>query len=190
MNDMLKDYSHQPELCRYLQENQYLTRTEWAAVWASQHRLYNTITSSLVERMHKVLKNYLMNSTGELLCVVRGIEQMVKSQYSKYTNEIASSKHRTNFQETIESMPFLHPGIHEVLTPPAIERIRQQNLLRQKEQRQRCGGHPCSGLFEKTNGLPCRHTLRVVMAARSALRLNHLYDDHWRYQREKGPSLH
>jgi hypothetical protein len=139
--------------------------------------------------MHKVLKDYLMTSTGDLLRVVASIEQMVKSQYSKYAKEIASSKHRTKFQHKLESMPFLPPGIHDVLTPPAIERIRQQDLLRQKEQRQRRGGHPCSGLFEKTNGLPCRHTLQEVMAARSTLRLNHLYDDHWRYEREQGSSV-
>ena len=78
-NDLLKDYSHQPELCRYLQENQYTTRTEWAAAWASHHRHYNTITSSPVEGMHKVLKDYLMTSTGDLLRVVARIEQMVKS---------------------------------------------------------------------------------------------------------------
>ena len=86
-------------------------------------------------------------------------------------------------------MPFLPPGIHEILTPPAIECIRQQDLLRQKEQRQRRGAHPCSGLFEKTNGLPCRHTLQHVVTAGSKLRLNHLYDDHWRYERERGPSI-
>ena len=87
-------------------------------------------------------------------------------------------------------MPFLPPGIHNVLTPPAIERIRQQDLLRQKEQRQHQGGHPCSGLFEKTNGLPYRHTLQEVAVAGSTLRLSHLYDDHWRYQRDQGPSFH
>jgi hypothetical protein len=114
---------------------------------------------------------------------------MVKSQYNKYRKEIASSRHSTKFQHKLESMPFLPPGIHDVLTPPAIERIRQQDLLRQKEQKQRRGGHPCSGLFEKTNGLPCRHTLQEIIAARSALRLDHLYDDHWRYQREPGPSV-
>ncbi|KAF2844539.1 hypothetical protein T440DRAFT_473290 [Plenodomus tracheiphilus IPT5] len=86
-------------------------------------------------------------------------------------------------------MPFPPPGIHDILTPPAIERIRQQDLLRQKEQQQRRGGHPCSGLFEKTNGLPCRYTLQEVMAARSTLQLNHLYDDHWRYQRGNGSSV-
>jgi hypothetical protein len=86
-------------------------------------------------------------------------------------------------------MPFLPPRIHDVLTPPAIERIRQQDLLRQKEQRQRHSGHPCSGLFKKTNGLPCRHTLQEVMAARSTLQLNHLYNNYWRYQREQGSSV-
>jgi hypothetical protein len=130
-----------------------------------------------------------MTSTGDLLRVVGRIEQIVKSQYNKYKKEIASSKHTTKFQHKLESMPFLPPGIHDVLTPPAIERIRQQDLLRQKEQRQRRSRHPCSGLFEKTNGLPCRHTLQEVIAAGSTLRLNHLYDDHWRYQREHGPSI-
>lgn len=86
-------------------------------------------------------------------------------------------------------MPFLPPSIHEVLTPPAIELIRQQDLLRQKEQRQRRGRHPCSGLFEKMNGLPCRHTLQEVTISGSKLRLNHPYDDHWRYQREQVPSI-
>jgi hypothetical protein len=92
---------------------------------------------------------------------------MVKNQYSKYAKEIASSKHRTKFQHKLESMPFLPPRIHNVLTPPAIKRIRQQDLLHQKEQRQRRGGHPCSGLSKKTNGLSCRHTLQEEMAARS-----------------------
>jgi YesN/AraC family two-component response regulator len=116
--------------------------------------------------MHKVLKDYLMTSTGDLLRVVGRIEQMVKSQYKK---EIASSRHSTKFRHKLESMSFLPLGIHDVLTPPAIERIRQQDLLRQKEQQQRRGGHPCSGLFEKTNGLLCWHTLQEVMAARSTL---------------------
>lgn len=130
-----------------------------------------------------------MTSRGDLLRVVERIEQMVKSQHNKYRKELASSKHSIKFEHRLEVMPFLPPGIHDVLTPPAIECVRQQDLLRQKEQRQRRGGHPCSGLFEKMNGLPCRHTLQEVMAARSTLRLNHLYDDHWRYQREQGPSV-
>ena len=188
-NELLKDYSHQQELCRYLRENQYLTHTEWAAAWTSHHRHYNTITSSPIEGMHKVLKDYLLTSRGDLLRVVERIGQTIRNQYNKYRKEIASSRHSVKFGHRLESMPFLPPGIHDVLTPPAIERIRKQDLLRQKEQGQRRGRHPCSGLFEKINGLPCRHTLQDVTAARLTLRLNYLYDDHWRYQREQGPSI-
>lgn len=129
-----------------------------------------------------------MTSRGDLLRVVGRLEQMIKSQYNKYRKEIASSKHTIKFKHKLESMPFLPPGIHNVFTPAAIERIRQQDLLRQKEQKQRRSGHPCSGLFEKTNGLPCRHTLQAVMNSGSTLLLS-LYDDHWRYQREQGPSI-
>jgi hypothetical protein len=130
-----------------------------------------------------------MTSTGDLLRVVERIKQMVNSQCSKYRKELASSMHSVKFRHKIVSMPFLPAGIHEILTPPAIECIRQQDLLRQKELRDRQSGHPCSGLFEKINGLPCRHTLQEVITAGSTLRLNHVYDDHWRYQRRQGPSI-
>jgi hypothetical protein len=139
--------------------------------------------------MHKVLKDYLMTSTGDLLRVVERIGQMVDNQYNKYRKELASSMHNIKFRHKLESMPFLPAGIHEILTPPAIERIRQQDLLRQKGLRYRRSSHPCSGLFEKINGLPCRHTLQEVITAGSTLRLNHVYDDHWRYQRWQGPSI-
>lgn len=128
--------------------------------------------------MHKVLKDYLITSTGDLLRVVERISQMVNSQYNKYRKDLASSIHSVKFRHTITSMPYLPSGIYEILTPPAIKRIRQQDLLRQEELRNRRGGHPCSGLFKKINGLPCRHTLQEVIAAGSTLRLNHLYDNH------------
>ena len=89
-DELLKDYTDQRELCDYLRENQWHTRTGWAAAWTSQHRQYNTITSSPVEGMHKVLKDYLMTSRGDLLRVVERIEQMVKGQYNNYRKEIAS----------------------------------------------------------------------------------------------------
>src|SRR5579871_5252595 len=48
--------------------------------------------------------------------------------------------------------------------------------------------HPCSGLFEKTSGLPCNHTLQSVRNSGSMLLLG-LYDDHWRYERKQGQSI-
>jgi hypothetical protein len=94
---LLKDYADQQGLCEYLSENQWYTRTEWAAAWTSQYRHYNTITNSPTEGMHRVLKDYLQSSTGDLLRVVERIGQMVNSQYSKYRKEIASSQHSVKF---------------------------------------------------------------------------------------------
>jgi hypothetical protein len=188
-DELLKDYNEQKPLCEYLRENQYHTRSQWAAAWTSQYRHFNTITSSPLEGMHKVLKDHLATSTGDLLRVVERIEQMVNSQYNKYKKMISSSRHSTKFAHSLESIPFLPTGIHDVLTPPAIERIRQQEILRQKKQKQPRSNHPCSGLFEKTNGLPCHHTLQSVSRSGSTLRLDYPYDDHWRYQREQGQSI-
>jgi hypothetical protein len=83
--------------------------------------------------MHKVLKDYLMTSRGDLLRVVGRIEQMIQSQYNKYMKQIASAKHSLKFKHSLEAMPFLPSRIHEVITPPAIDRIREKDLLRQKE---------------------------------------------------------
>src|SRR5579871_665997 len=130
-----------------------------------------------------------MTSKGDLLRVVGRVEQMINSQYNKYRKEIASSKHSIKFKHKLETMPFLPPDSHNVLTPPAIEHIRQQDLLLQKHQEERRGMHPCSGPFEKTNGLPCYHTLQAVRNYGSMLLLD-LYYDHWHYERKQGQSIH
>src|SRR5579871_5040751 len=130
-----------------------------------------------------------MTSKGDLLRVVGRVEQMINSQYNKYRKEIASSKYSIKFKHKLKSMPFLPPDSHNVLTPPAIEHIRQQDLLLQKHQKERRGMHPCSGLFEKTSGLPCYHTLQAARNSGWMLLLD-LYDDHWRYERKQGQSIH
>ncbi len=188
-NELLRDYANQQELCEYLANNQWYTRHQWAAAWTSQHRHYNTITSSPVEGMHKVLKDYLMSSRGDLLRVVGRIEQMITSQYNKYRKQLASAKHSLKFKHSLEAMPFLPPDVHDSVTPPAIDRIREQDSLRRRE-RDRGQSSPslCSGLFQKTNGLPCRHEIQIAMQSNSTLTLNHI-DKHWCYDRGREPAL-
>ncbi len=107
---LLSDYSSQPALCSYLQQNQYQTRTAWAAAWTSQYRHYGTTTTSPIEGMHSVLKRYLGSSQGDLLLVVERIMNMVENQYSQYQKDIASARHTIKFNHKPESMPFLPPG--------------------------------------------------------------------------------
>jgi hypothetical protein len=171
-----------------LKENKYPTRYEWARPWTSQYRHYNTITSSPLEGMHKVLKDYLATSRGDLLRVVHRIKEMVYNQYNKYRKEIATAQHSIKFEHKNDVMPFLPSEIHRIVTPPAIEHVRQQELLRQKHNEE-YRIEPCTGSFRKVYGLPCSHTLQQLREIGSRLHLNHFDDDHWRYRRREGQSI-
>jgi uncharacterized protein YktA (UPF0223 family) len=155
---LLDNYKGQRELCNYLTAQQYPTRYEWAAPWTSLYRHYRTITSSPIEGMHKVLKDYLATSQGNLFSVVQKIKEMIFNQYIKYRTNIASAKHTLKFEHKPEAMPFLPPGIHKTITPAAIELVRKQDLLSQKHHEE---GYcpPCTGSFEKIHGLPCYHAI-------------------------------
>ena len=185
---LLNGYRDQQILCDYLQQNQYQTRFEWAAAWTSGHRHYNTISTSPIEGMHKVLKDYLMTSRGDLLRVVQRITAMIENQYSKYQKDIATARHSIKFQHRADSMPYLPPGIHDIITPTAIEHIRQQFLLYQRDLRER-RTLPCSSNFERIYGLPCRHTIQHWRDIGVRLRLDHIQDPHWYYRRPQGGSI-
>jgi hypothetical protein len=131
--------------------------------------------------MHKVLKDYLETSRGDLLRVVQRIKEMILNQYNKYRKDIATARHTIKFEHKLDAMPFLPPGIHNIVTPPAIEQVRQQELLRQQHYAE-CRIEPCTGGFRKIYGLPCSHSLQQMRNLGSTLHLNHFDDDHWRYE--------
>ena len=185
---LLHDYNTQDALCEYLRTYQYPVRQQWACPWTSQHRHYNTTSTSPIEGTHKVLKDYLMTSSGDLLRVVERIGHMVENQYNKYMNAIASAHTKINFEHRLEKMPFLPTGIHRTITPPAIEHVRKQNEMLQKHRREH-SFRPCTGSIQRINGLPCYHTLQSIENIGSSLRMSHFDDDHWCYQRRGGHSI-
>jgi hypothetical protein len=107
---LLDNYQDQLILCDYLRHYQYPNRQEWATAWTSQHRHYGTSTTSPLEGMHKVLKDYLMTSQGDLLRVVQRIQEMVNNQYSKYQKDIATAHLSVKFCHKPAAMPFLPSG--------------------------------------------------------------------------------
>ena len=64
-----------------------------------------------------------MTSQGDLLRVINCIKQMVNSQYSKYQKDIASARYSIKFWYKLEKMPFLPPGIYNIITPIAIKLV-------------------------------------------------------------------
>ena len=66
-----------------------------------------------------------MTSQGDLLRVVERIKEIVHNQYSKYQKDIAAAHYSIKFQYKLAAMPFLPPRIHKIITPTAIELVRQ-----------------------------------------------------------------
>jgi hypothetical protein len=89
---LLDSYKDQLALCDYLRQQQYPNRQERATAWTSQHRHYGTSSTSLLEEMHRVLKDYLMTSQGALLRAVQCIQEMVHNKYNKYQKDIATAR--------------------------------------------------------------------------------------------------
>ena len=105
---------------------------------------------------------------------------MVENQYSIYQKEIATACHSVKFHHCHDLMPYLPPGIHDIITPAAIELICQQFLLYEKNRQER-RTLPCSGSFERIYGLLCRHTLGNWRNMGVHLCLDHIQDPHWFY---------
>jgi hypothetical protein len=126
-----------------------------------------------------------MTSQGDLLCVFERIRHMVLNQYTRYQKDIGIARQHVKFQHRPAVLPFLPLGIHKIVTPPAIELIRQQHLLCKQDRFQTS----CTGSFKKTNGLPCSHTLQSLEEIGRPLDLSYFEDDHWHYHRRQGLSI-
>jgi hypothetical protein len=186
-NRLLYDYCDQRALCDYLRECQYPTRIQWACAWTSAHRHYGTITTSPLEGMHKVLKEYLGNSSGDLLYVVERLTKMVSNQYSKYEKDITSARSRR--KATHKKFVLFPDNIFNVVSRKALDFVYEQEIKRQSDIKDGNWGFPCSGCFQNVYGLPCRHELQNLHATGSKLGLQHFEDDHWRYECRDGHSI-
>ena len=185
---LLHDYSSQRELCNYLKEYQYPNRFQWAAAWTSRHQHYGTITTSAAEGKHKVLKDYIRTFQGNLLTVIHQLKEMILTQYKKYIKSLADAKHTIKFNHKPSKMPYLPPGIHDIVTPKAIEHVRQQELLSQKH-RENGFNPPCTHSFERIYGLPCYHTINRYKQWGERIPIDQFDNDHWRYQRQTGRDI-
>ena len=140
--------------------------------------------------MHKVLKDYVATSQGDLLHAVQRIHAMVTHQYSAYKKAISSAHLTVRFRHSARAMPYLPDGVHKLITPAAIEHVRQQFELEERMTAEN-RDPPCSGMFKRIFGLPCRHTMRSVWRLGGKLEMRHFPDEHWHFnaQRQRSISL-
>jgi hypothetical protein len=188
-NNLMKHYEKDNiELCEYLVNNKLHKRFQFARAWTSKYRNYNTYTSSPVEGLHSVLKQYLGTSRGDLLSVVEKITQMVQKQYVNYKQKVSIDESSRKEFHTFKRMPYLPPGIHSVVTSAAIELVRKQDILRLDKLEKRTT-LPCTGSFKQVYGLPCYHDIQQAIETKRPLQMSQFNDEHWYYKRTSGQPI-
>src|ERR1051326_3709408 len=171
-NKLMIDYEKDNrELCEYLVNNKLHKRFQFARAWTSKHRNYNTYTTSSVEGLHSVLKQYLGTSRDNLLGVVEKITQMIQSQYSTYKQNVSSDQNSRKEAHNFKRMPYLPSGIHSVVASAAIELVRQQDILRLDKLEKRTT-LACTGSFKRVYGLPCYHDIQQAIDTKRPLQMS------------------
>ena len=72
------DYSDQPLLVQYLEDNKYPLRHLFTQVWTNEIRHYSHVITSRIEKRHDVMKKFISTSKYDLFKVVKVIEDYYK----------------------------------------------------------------------------------------------------------------
>jgi hypothetical protein len=115
---------------------------------------FSYTNTNSVESAHKVLKDYIPSSQGDLLSTWRSIEQAVANQIVSIKADAARDQIRT----PIEIDQRQYHACFSQITVTALREVRDnhRNAL-QKARALKKPLEPCTGVYTMTTGLPCAH---------------------------------
>lgn len=183
----LEFHRKQPaELVRYC-ENTWLQKHTDKIVhaWVDAVPHFGHRTSSRVEGSHRVLKQYITTSSGDLFVTYKRILQFWTNQHSNWESKLAISKARVPV--AAQAPHFIN--LVGFVTTFALNRIQKEIEEMWKE---KSSAHcPDSCLYSPAWGLPCRHRLRSLVQKTpkgsevfQPIELNCIHP-HWLYDRSK-----
>jgi hypothetical protein len=185
-NQLKSDYSSQPGLIEYLDREKYPLRIFFGQPWANKTRHYGNTVTSKIEKRHDIMKRFIGTSKYDLLEVVKMIEDCFKIQYSELTMKIAAQRDRVPRDVEARRFPWLQDDINTEIIPRAIRLLLgQYNLY--KDSLQNDQNTTCTGSFERSMGIPCRHTIQQRLTAPGRLKINATdFADFWRFTPRRG----
>ena len=172
----------------YVNEIAYLKSTwldpykqKLVKAWVDQHRHFGTTVTSAVEGIHNMLKGYLGTSTLDLFDAWSSIHRALVHQLA----ELRSNQAKQQIRTPIELSKSLYNGVQAWVSHYALRKVEEQRkrLLNTQEPLP-----ACTGLFTRTQGLPCAHTIQTAMEQNQPLRLDQ-FDQHWHLDRLGKPTL-
>ena len=139
---------------------------------------FDHCVTSQGERGHSELKAYLQNNRHTLLDLKDRWVVMSRVFRVNYQKDLALARDRVYHDLNAKRWPnLLNPKLNKQIVPEAMKLLVQQLHLMKDEVNQR----PCSGSFERVNGIPCYHTLRTLRALKPMVGCEDFHP-HWRTQ--------
>lgn len=170
----------------HIAQVQYI-KTQWldqykeklVKAWVDECSHFGNAVTSRVEGIHALLKGYLKTSILDLFEAWRGIKQALLNQLAG----LRENQARQQIRLPIE------------LTSPIFEAIRgrvsHEALRMVEKQRKRLSEDDlpsCTSLFQKSQGLPCAHTIKRLLNRGEVLQLEHFHH-HWLLYQQKDQQL-
>lgn len=149
--------------------------------WVDQHAHFGNVATSRVEGIHALLKAHLRKSTLDLFEAWRSIKHAVLNQLSELRYNQAKQQTRT----PLELSGPLYGAVRGWISHEALRKVEEQRKLLDKKSPPPT--QTCSGVFTKSWGLPCLHTLKSLMEKHQVLVLEHFHS-HWHLRRNGYPT--
>jgi len=137
----------------YIEENIWPQRQKWAKCYTDRILHFDNITTSRSEGGHRVVKEKLQSSTGDLHTVITRIGVLLDGQHHNYNSKIEEAKAR--LPKKLRNRPFLR-DVTAFVSPVALNMVVDQYL--------RFAGAStalvaCTNIFTTIMGLPCAHRI-------------------------------
>jgi hypothetical protein len=178
-----EDYSDQPTLLLYIDDEQMEHFEEWAECFCRHFPDYGIRVTSRVEGSHYRIKACLaFQGQSHLLHVVKDIHTLMRKQRHEYEAKSAAASVSVPADAADAEFDLLK----RIISPFALRQLKQQLKLAKADDYN--NGEACTGAFTDKFGLPCKHFLHDrVQQARAAqddpkaiyyVKPNHV-DQHW-----------
>jgi hypothetical protein len=144
----------QPAVLNYLETNILPVKELFVVAWACQHPHLRNLSTSRVESGHAFLKNFIKNSTGDLLSVFNSLSHAVDTQL----NQVHESIGRDNIKTLVNVPKSLLPLLGRISSFAIKICVDQYARLSKIDPTEACSNTLTVGI-----GIPCAHRIHEIL---------------------------
>ncbi|RKK11135.1 hypothetical protein BFJ67_g18162, partial [Fusarium oxysporum f. sp. cepae] len=155
-----------------------LYKKSFVKAWVNTHLHFEQYATSRVEGIHSLIKLHLNHSQVDLFEAWRIIKLVLMNQLS----QLEANQARQHIGNPIRESRVLYSNIRGWISHEALRKVETQRERLLKEV------PVCTGVFTRTLGLPCAHSLQPLLEQNQPLLLNHFHS-HWHLRRPGSPQF-